>query len=200
MSYNRFVYLTSVQLAAVAFLEIKPASTEDLPAIVTLDRLCWGKFWSRSGYQQELESPASDFLVLTPTSPQVSSPGVVGMGCLWSVAEEAHVILLAVHPQYRRMGGGQVLLYGLLLAAHQRGLQWATLEVRSSNRAAIALYQKFGFEILGRRRRYYEDGEDALVLWRPGLQAENFKEDLTIWQKLVSDRALSCQLGPNDSK
>lgn len=193
MFYNRFVYLTSVQLAAVAFLEIKPASRSDLPGILTLDRLCWGKFWTRSGYLQELESPASDFWVLIPKQP--SEVQVVGMGCLWSVAGEAHVILLAVHPQYRRLGGGQALLYSLLLGAHQRGLQWATLEVRASNQAAVALYQKFGFEIVGKRRRYYEDDEDALVLWCPGLQTQNFKENLKFWQNLVSDRLPSCKLG-----
>ncbi|HEY9830216.1 MAG TPA: ribosomal-protein-alanine N-acetyltransferase, partial [Stenomitos sp.] len=58
-------------------------------------------------------------------------------------------------------------------------LEWATLEVKPSNQAALSLYQKFGFTLAGRRRRYYKDtGEDALILWRGGLQKQDFEETL----------------------
>jgi ribosomal-protein-alanine N-acetyltransferase len=59
-------------------------------------------------------------------------------------------------------------------------LEWATLEVKPSNQAALSLYQKFGFIEAGRRRGYYKDtGEDALILWRNGLQTLEFEETLT---------------------
>jgi ribosomal-protein-alanine N-acetyltransferase len=58
-------------------------------------------------------------------------------------------------------------------------LEWATLEVKPSNQAALSLYQKFGFTEAGRRRGYYKDtGEDALILWRGGLQTPEFEEAL----------------------
>lgn len=98
------------------------------------------------------------------------------MGCLWSVCEEAHVTLLAVHKLHRRQGMGQALLGHLLQWGQQRGLEWATLEVRVSNTAALGVYRTFGFAPVGRRRRYYADtGEDALVLWRNGLQELDFQ-------------------------
>lgn len=151
---------------------------EQLPAVVELDRLCLGGLWTLEGYRRELESPNSDLLVLQPIHP-TALPELVGLCCLWAIADEAHITVLAVHPQYQGQGLGQVLLHALLTAAHQRGLKWATLEVRVSNQVAIALYQKFGFETAGQRKRYYQDtGEDALILWRRGLQEPQFQKTL----------------------
>jgi ribosomal-protein-alanine N-acetyltransferase len=63
------------------------------------------------------------------------------------------------------------------------------LEVRVSNTSALALYQKFDFREAGRRRRYYPDnGEDALVLWRGGMQTPEFSERLRDWQQQVGER------------
>lgn len=127
------------------------------------------------------------------SAPRSTSP-LLGIGCLWAILEEAHITILAVHPNYQRQGLGQVLLYTLLQSAWQRGLEWATLEVRASNQAAIALYQKFGFSEVGRRRRYYQDtGEDALILWHHGLQRPDFQQNLKIWQSQIGDRL--CQSG-----
>lgn len=107
---------------------------------------------------------------------------LVGLGCLWAILEEAHITLLAIHPDYRQQGLGQIVLLGLLSTARRRGLERATLEVRVSNAAAIALYEKFGFQTAGRRQRYYtQPEEDALMLWRSGLQNPEFHQFLT-WQ------------------
>jgi len=107
---------------------------------------------------------------------------LIGLGCLWAILEEAHITLLAIHPDYRQQGLGQAVLLGLLTTACRRGLERATLEVRVSNGAAIALYEKFGFQTAGRRRRYYtQPEEDALMLWRSGLQDLEFHQFLT-WQ------------------
>ncbi|NJL40358.1 MAG: ribosomal protein S18-alanine N-acetyltransferase [Leptolyngbyaceae cyanobacterium SM1_4_3] len=128
------------------------------------------------------------------TSAPCSTHPLLGIGCLWAILEEAHITILAVHPDYQRQGLGQVLLWALLRSAGQRGLEWATLEVRASNRAAIALYQKFGFSEVGKRRRYYQDtGEDALILWHNGLQQPDFQQTLKIWQSQAGDRL--CQSG-----
>jgi ribosomal-protein-alanine N-acetyltransferase len=87
--------------------------------------------------------------------------------------------MLGIHPDYQGQGLGKTLLYSLLKLAHQRQLEWATLEVRASNLVAISLYQKLGFKEAGRRPGYYQDPEeDALILWRSGLQQPEFEEDL----------------------
>jgi len=118
-----------------------------------------------------------------------SSPSLLAIGCSWAILEEAHITLLAVELDYQRQGLGQTLLCCLLKAAHDRGLERATLEVRVSNQAAIALYEKFGFQTAGRRKRYYaETGEDALVLWRGGLHHPHFPQTLANWQQAASDR------------
>jgi ribosomal-protein-alanine N-acetyltransferase len=190
----------------VTFLELHPLKAEQLSAVVELDQLCFGGLWTRSGYERELDSSSSQLLVLEAaidgqesgfsrqssevltqnlaradfqTAP-TSQNSLLGLGCFWSILEEAHITILAVHPDYQRQGLGQLLLYALLRDAKRRQLEWATLEVKPSNQAALSLYQKFGFSEAGRRRRYYKDtGEDALILWRRGLQTLEFEETLT---------------------
>jgi ribosomal-protein-alanine acetyltransferase len=104
---------------------------------------------------------------------------LIGLACLWAILGEGHITMLGIHPDYQGQGLGKTLLYGLLKLAHQRQLEWATLEVRASNFVAISLYQKFGFKAAGRRPGYYQQPEeDALILWRSGLQQPEFEEDL----------------------
>ena len=168
----------------MTLLELKLLTPQHLPAVLELDHLCFGGFWTLGNYQRELDSPNSDLLGLfVPLE-----PFLLGFGCLWAILDEAHITILAVHPHHRRQGLGQALLIALLQAAFARGLSRATLEVRASN-AACLLYQKFGFKVAGRRRRYYQDtGEDALVLWRSGLQHPAFKETLAIWHQQAQER------------
>ncbi|BAT51889.1 ribosomal-protein-alanine acetyltransferase [Nostoc sp. NIES-3756] len=166
-------------------LELKTLTSSDLTAILELDLACFGGLWTMEGYQRELDSPNSDLLGLF--SPQ-SSINLLGMGCFWSILEEAHITIVAVHPQYHRQGLGQALLYFLLKTACDRGLERATLEVRASNLAAISLYQKFGFQTAGRRRGYYQDnGEDAIILWLPDLQYPQFHKKLHYWESIIRD-------------
>jgi len=121
-------------------------------------------------------------------SPTADSPcpiphTLIGIGCYWAILEEAHITLLAIDPKVQGQGLGQWLLLQLLQSGHQRGLERATLEVRISNQLARGLYQKFGFKEAGVRKRYYQDtGEDALVLWRGGLQSPDFAKQLDQWR------------------
>jgi ribosomal-protein-alanine N-acetyltransferase len=90
---------------------------------------------------------------------------VVGYLCLWEVADEVHITNVAVRPDARRHGIARGLLGTVLDDARTRGFKVVVLEVRPSNRQAIALYESFGFRVVGRRRGYYYDtGEDALVM------------------------------------
>lgn len=175
----------------MTFLELKPVASEQLSAVLELDKLCFGGLWTLEGYQQELNSPNSDLLALSLPASLSASPAptfLLGIGCLWAILDEAHITILAVHPDYRGLGLGQALLYGLLQAAKRRGLERATLEVRASNSSALSLYHKFGFKLAGQRRRYYKDtGEDALILWRGGLQHPD-AHTLADWEQMIRDR------------
>ncbi|MDB9520083.1 ribosomal protein S18-alanine N-acetyltransferase [Roseofilum reptotaenium CS-1145] len=156
---------------------------EHLDAVLTLDRLCFGQLWSLDAYQRELESPNSELLGLS------LGEELVGLGCYWAIVEEAHLTILAIHPQYQNQGLGQFLLCALLESARQRGLERATLEVKASNQRALGLYQKLGFLTAGRRRNYYQEtGEDALVLWLNGLQSTQFPEQLSQWQQQAESK------------
>lgn len=181
--------LSSLQLLIVTLLELKQITSKTLSAVLELDQLCFGGLWTLEGYQRELGSPNSDLLGLFISRGDAESPALTGMGCQWAILEEAHITLLAVHPHYQRQGLGQALLISLLTAACDRGLERATLEVRASNKSALSLYQKFGFKLAGRRRRYYKDtGEDALILWRGDFQHPKFQQTLAVWHSSVGDR------------
>lgn len=169
-------------------VEIQPVTPALLTAVVDLDRLCFGKLWTLEAYQREIDSPNSDLLalILNPGEPQAV---VIGIGCQWAILEEAHITIVGIHPDYQHQGLGQFLMQALLTAAKDRGLERATLEVRDSNTAALKLYEKFGFKVAGRRKRYYQDtGEDALILWRGDLHHPEFADQLAELNQQVRDR------------
>jgi len=176
-------------------LHLQPLAAEHLEAAAALDALCLGGLWSLDGYQRELDSPNSDLLSLR-FNRATASP-LIGLGCFWAILEEAHITLLAIHPDYQRQGLGQLLLLALLQRAAARGLERSTLEVRDRNQPALNLYAKFGFQVAGRRRGYYQaTSEDALILWRSGLQQPSFARELTAWhgeiERRLGDRGWRC--------
>lgn len=167
---------------------IAPTASQ-VPAVVALDQRALGGLWSEDGYRRELESSNSCLRVLAiPGRVADDSATLLGIGCAWAILDEAHITLLAIDPAYQRRGLGQWLLLHILADARQRGLKRATLEVRVSNARAIALYERFGFVALGERRRYYPDGENALILWHNHLQTEQFSQSLQQWQSNAAQR------------
>ncbi len=163
-------------------LSLQHLTADWLDRIVELDRICFGQLWSAAQYQREFESPNSDILVvLNPDTQEI-----LAYGCVWAIVDEAHITILAVHPDYRHRGLGQLMLWGLLRSAVDRELARATLEVGVTNTAAIQLYEKFGFQTAGCRKKYYATtGEDALILWKGQLQSKTGAIELaSIQQRL----------------
>jgi [ribosomal protein S18]-alanine N-acetyltransferase len=157
-------------------ITISPISVDEIESIVILDRLCFGGLWSIDSYRRELTNENSHFLgASVDKTLEPATAGIVGFGCFWAILDEAHITLLGVHPQYQRQGLGQSLLCALLDKARSIEMARATLEVRASNAGAIRLYEKYGFQTVGRRKKYYQDtGEDGVIMWRGGLQHPNF--------------------------
>jgi ribosomal-protein-alanine N-acetyltransferase len=101
---------------------------------------------------------------------------VVGFVGIWLLVDEAHVVTIAVRDSYRRRGVGELLLIAAIESALQERQSVVTLECRVSNAAALRLYEKYGFERVGLRRRYYSDNkEDAYILTAGGIDAPSYR-------------------------
>jgi ribosomal-protein-alanine N-acetyltransferase len=146
------------ELAGPAW-RLRPMTQADLPSIAQLERDSYVFPWSEQIFSDCLRVGYHCVVIATPA-------GVAGYGVLSMGAGEAHVLNLCIAETLRRQGVGRGLLLALLRHARDRGIRDAFLEVRRSNRAAIALYHDTGFECVGQRRGYYqahEGREDALV-------------------------------------
>lgn len=138
---------------------IRPMSAVDLSAVVALDQISFSQPWPPAAFDAELANAHSRCWVAEEDG------RVVGALVIWRVLDEAHIATIAVHPDYRRRGIGKALLRAGMDAAYAEGARIYHLEVRAGNLAAQKMYADFGYEVVGRRPKYYQDnGEDALLL------------------------------------
>lgn len=135
---------------------------QDLRQVLEIERGSFDNPWSSALFLQELRIPFSRILVIRPAGAE--DEPIVGYLCRWFVADEIHVLNVAVHPQHRGRGIGAILLREALREARAGRAEAVTLEVRRSNEAARRLYAAFQFEEVGVRRNYYGRGEDALIM------------------------------------
>ena len=139
---------------------VEPMRAEDLDEVLAIERASFSMPWSRGAFLYEIQQNR-----VARCCVMREDGRIIGYLCVWEIADEIHVTNVAVHPARRRQGIARALLGGLLAEADARDLRLVVLEVRPSNREAIALYESFGFRVTGRRRGYYYDtGEDALVM------------------------------------
>lgn len=140
-------------------LESFPLESHHLQACRDLDLRCLGGLWSLEQWQRELAEDRRPGIGLW-------RPGqLVAMASGWLVVDELHITVVAVDPQQQRQGLGRQVLRALLSHGQRLGAERATLEVATSNTAAVALYRTVGFLDAGIRRGYYRNGDDALIQW-----------------------------------
>lgn len=135
---------------------------DDLPAVMAIETVSFSNPWSEETFLGEIQNrPLSHSLVVL-YGPEER---VVGYLIYWQIREDVQVNNIAVHPDFRGRGiGGAVLRAGLERAA-AAGAAYVTMEVRPSNAAALGLYRKLGFHVLGIRAGYYTNpNEDAYVM------------------------------------
>jgi ribosomal-protein-alanine N-acetyltransferase len=115
-----------------------------------------------------------------PLPPIAERPELVaGFLGVWMMADEAHIVTVAVRESHRRRGLGELLVISSIDMARMAGQGLMTLECRVSNEAALALYEKYGFDQVGLRPRYYSDNhEDAYVLTLSSLMTQRYQERL----------------------
>jgi [ribosomal protein S18]-alanine N-acetyltransferase len=140
-------------------LEIGAMEPADLDAVDEIERHSFRAPWAPQVFLEELDRAWARVAVARERG------RVVGFVDYWLVHDEVHLLAIATHPDARRRGVGRRLLEHLLAEARARDAALVTLEVRRSNRPAIALYERAGFVVVGVRPGYYaEDREDALIM------------------------------------
>jgi len=184
---------------------IEPMQLRDVAEVMEIEQISFPSPWSARAYRYELqENNLSHYLVVRPQRPLAKKePGfaaglrrerlverlrrslgvatppevnILGYGGFWLMMGEAHISTIAVRPEWRRRGIGELLLVAMLELAVELGGDLATLEVRVSNVAAQGLYQKYGFAKVGLRPHYYRDrGEDALIMTTKHLTSAAFQ-------------------------
>ncbi len=144
-------------------IRIVPMTEDHLDALERLEKICFSRPWSRRMLAEELENACAAFLV----AEDAMTGEVLGYAGLLVMADEGYITNVAVFPEARRGGVAAQIIEVFMNFAKGNHLAFLTLEVRLTNTAAIALYQSFGFEEVGRRKNYYDlPKEDALILTR----------------------------------
>lgn len=156
-------------------LVIEPMRRRHLKAVLVIEQQVYPRPWTIGVFQSELEGVRSGerhYLVARYDGE------LVGYAGLLYAVDEAHVTNVAVDPRRHRNGYGRHLLCELAWAARDHGAKHLSLEVRVSNLGAQELYRQFGFVPAGIRPKYYENVEDAIVMWRHDIDTPEFAIEL----------------------
>jgi len=141
-------------------ISVRSLHYSDLPQVIAIERRAFPTPWSLAMFVLELSKPSGICLAALD-----SSASLTGYLVCSRYAEVWHLMNIAVDPEWRRRGVASELLAEMIARTGEDAP--LTLEVRTSNAGAIALYERFGFRSAGTRRRYYSDtGEDAVIMWR----------------------------------
>jgi len=202
------------QLMPGTYYIIRPMEYEDIPQVTQIDREAFPGEWvfrSQSAYKRDLDNPSVRYIVACNKGDVSESEGqamqklpwfkrlfsygrqlnvsenVVGFSGFWMMMKEAHIIAIGVRDSYRRLGIGEGLLIETIKLAQILNANVVTLEVRAANEIAQELYKKYGFQVVGRRPRYYSsDGEDAIIMSTDNITSMPFQASL---QQLKKDHA-----------
>lgn len=152
-------------------MTLRAATAGDVAAVVALESSLFGPdAWTEAQVREELTGERRTAWVATGAAaddaagPSAGIPDVAGYAVTLTAGEVADLQRIGVHPAHRRQGLARLLLDAAVGAARAGGADRMLLEVGAANTAALALYEAAGFEEIDRRRRYYRDGTDAVVM------------------------------------
>ena len=138
---------------------IRRMMIEDIPVVVEIENRCFSLPWSEKSFEDSLSREDTIFLVCEEDA---CITGYIGM---YLSFDEASITNVAVSPNFRKRGYGELLVTEAKAAAKIAGAEYILLEVRASNEPAVSLYKKLGFEKLGIRKKFYEHPvEDAIIM------------------------------------
>jgi ribosomal-protein-alanine N-acetyltransferase len=144
-------------------IDVIPMTLHHLDEVHLIESRSFLTPWSKESIQNDLSNPhAFYFAAVLPETGQV-----IGYAGMWHIVNEGHINNIAVDEPYRRIGAASKLIDRLIHTAYEMEMIGLTLEVRMGNRAAMALYNKYGFKMEGIRKGYYTDtNEDAVIMWK----------------------------------
>ena len=142
--------MISVEIVKMAECHIKE--------IAEIEKLCFSTPWTENGLREELSNSYARFFVA------LSDGAVAGYIGAHNVVDEVYITNVAVSPDFRRKGVAQSLVVFLVKLSGNENADFVTLEVRESNEAAKCLYEKTGFQIVGKRKDFYELPKENAVL------------------------------------
>jgi len=149
-------------------LTIRKMTEADVPVVAELDKISFSLPWPERSFLFEVTTNPASRCWVAEVDGQV-----VGMIVAWLFVDEVHIATIATHPDFRRQGIAQKLLIHTLRYTSDEGAVSSFLEVRESNLAAQEMYRKFGYEMTGRRKRYYKDNdEDAILMTLSSIQVD----------------------------
>lgn len=140
-------------------IQFRKMLPEDASSVEVVEKACFDMPWSRESFWQEACNEKAYYLLA-----QVDEK-VIGYVGMWVLFDEAQITNVAVSPEYQNKGIGRLMMQEIMKIAKEKKANAMTLEVRPSNDSALHLYESLGFKSVGRRRGYYEDGEDAEIMW-----------------------------------
>ena len=154
-----------------AVITVRPMTGDDLSEVAALEAALQPRPWSEQVFRDELDAEHRTYLVAA------SPDGIVAFAGVMVIGDEAHITNLLVAKGSRREGIGRNMMVSLIETAAHQGARHLTLEVRTANSAARALYAQLGLAPVGIRPRYYGD-DDALILWAHDIDRPEYLESL----------------------
>ncbi len=142
-------------------LSPRPACPEDLDTILAIETMSHPGPWSRTGFEKELSTPWSRFLVLTDDE---TDTRIFGYIVYWIQTEGVSLLNITVDPAWRGLGLSRRLMQLMIQETIREEIPRILLEVRESNRTAIRLYESCGFRKTHERKGFYSNGESAWVM------------------------------------
>lgn len=139
-------------------VQIVKMTKEEIPSVARLEQEIFTDAWSAKGIEETLDSSQGEILVARWRG------HVIGYGILYCVAEEGELVRIAVAEEARANGVGHRLLEAIFQTCRQQGAERIFLEVRESNEIARRFYERHGFSVDGRRRRFYQNPEEDAIL------------------------------------
>ncbi len=138
---------------------IRNMQLDDIVEVHELENLIFQDAWSLASFHYEVARSKVSWPLVAESHHEV-----IGYAVPWFVEDELHIANIAASPIYRRQGIAAQLMAVMLAEAQRRQVTKAYLEVRVSNNIAIQMYERYGFQKISLRRRYYHNGEDAIVM------------------------------------